>query len=314
MKRAFIANFNLVFYGKDEEPLLSHFDTVLMPALTSGVKRVAGDSKYFLLEVDVRQAEDGEYVLKGLIIKQTVLEVKSDLDENGRLIEKDERYPTAPFSMFVIYLKNHRMMYVQNQKGSPSLDNFKATIKYLLNAYVNKRNQESNAELPIPILNVVGIPMRRKLKEALEEVEKINKLCLRFYPLNGDIDYGGLFGEISRDIRRPADSKRADLILRSPKNINGVIDIVEKSGGTVKPIFEVTYKDKKNGKKRAGKIRDEEISESMDIEIEDKSLEDEIGNIIEEGKKHASITYLSEDNQGIYEKNKHKVIPFMKLE
>lgn len=313
MKRAFIANFNLVFYGKDEEPLLSHFDTVLMPALTSGVKRVAGDSKYFLLEVDVQQAEDGEYVLKGLIIKQTVLEVKSDLDENGKLIEKDERYPTAPFSMFVIYLKNHRMMYVQNQKGSPSLDNFKATIKYLLNTYVNKRNQESNAELPIPILNVVGIPMRRKLKEALEEVEKINKLCLRFYPLNGDIDYGGLFGEISRDIRRPADSKRADLILRSPKNINGVIDIVEKSGGTVKPIFEVTYKDKKNGKKRAGKIRNEEISESMDIEIEDKSLEDEIGNIIEEGKKHASITYLSEDNQGIYEKNKHKVIPFMKL-
>lgn len=311
MKRTFIANFNLVFYGKDEEPLLSQFDTILMPALMSGEKRTSGDSKYFLLDVGIRQDEDDEYVLKGLIVKQTVLEVKSDLDENGRLIEKDEKYPTAPFSMFAIYLKNHRMVYVQNQKGSPSLDNFKATIKYLLNLYVDKKSKELNKELPIPILNVVGIPMRKKLKDALEEVDKINQLCLRFYPLNGDIDYSGLFGGISKDIRGAADSKRADLILKSPKNINGVIDIVEKSGGTVKPIFEVTYKDKKNGKKRTGKIKDEEIAESMELEIEDTDLESQMNNIIAEGKKHSSITYLSKDNEGIYEKNKHKIIKFI---
>lgn len=167
MKRTFIANFNLVFYGKDEEPLLSQFDTILMPALISGEKRTSGDSKYFLLDVGIQQDEDDEYVLKGLIVKQTVLEVKSDLDENGRLIEKDEKYPTAPFSMFAIYLKNHRMVYVQNQKGSPSLDNFKATIKYLLNLYVDKKSKELNKELPIPILNVVGIPMRKKIKRCL---------------------------------------------------------------------------------------------------------------------------------------------------
>ena len=153
--------------------------------------------------------------------------------------------------------------------------------------------------------------MRKKLKDALEEVDKINQLCLRFYPLNGDIDYSGLFGGISKDIRGAADSKRADLILKSPKNINGVIDIVEKSGGTVKPIFEVTYKDKKNGKKRTGKIKDEEIAESMELEIEDTDLESQMNNIIAEGKKHSSITYLSKDNEGIYEKNKHKIIKFI---
>lgn len=35
MKKAFVANFNLVFYGEKEDPLLSYFDTILMPALTS---------------------------------------------------------------------------------------------------------------------------------------------------------------------------------------------------------------------------------------------------------------------------------------
>ena len=120
-----------------------------------------------------------------------------------------------------------------------------------------------------------------------------------------------MFGGISKDIRGAADSKRADLILKSPKNINGVIDIVEKSGGTVKPIFEVTYKDKKNGKKRTGKIKDEEIAESMELEIEDIDLESQMNNIIAEGKKHSSITYFSKDNEGIYEKNKHKIIKFI---
>lgn len=314
MKKSFIANFNLVFYGDEEEPLLSHFDTIVMPALTSGKKRKTGDAKYFLMDVGVQQAEDGEYVLKGLIVKQTVLEVKSDLDENGKLIEKDEKYPTAPFSMFVIYLKNHRVLYVQNQKGSPSLDNFKATIKYLLNAYVDKRSKELEKDLPIPILNVIGIPMRKKLKDALAEVEKINSLCLRFYPLNGDIDYSGLFGGISRDVRRAANCKKADLILKSPKNADGVIDIVDKSGGTVQAIFEVTYKDKKNGKKRKGKIKNEEISESMNIDIEGETLQDEIDNIVKEGKERKSITYLSKANEKIYEKNKHKILKFVSRE
>ena len=109
MKKSSVANFNLVFYGKDEEPLLAYFDSILMPALTSGITREIGDAKYFLMNVGVEETEEGEYVLRGLIIKQTVLEVKSDLDENGKLIEKDEKYPTAPFSTFVIYLKNHRI-------------------------------------------------------------------------------------------------------------------------------------------------------------------------------------------------------------
>lgn len=312
MKKSSVANFNLVFYGKDEEPLLAYFDSILMPALTSGIKREIGDAKYFLMNVGVEETEEGEYVLRGLIIKQTVLEVKSDLDENGKLIEKDEKYPTAPFSTFVIYLKNHRMLYVENQKGSPSLKNFKATMKYLLDTYVKKKMQDGDEELPIPILNVVGIPMHKRLQQALEEVEKINLLCLRFYPLNGDLDYSGLFGGISKDIRKAADCKNADLILKSPKNIEGVINIVEKSGGTVKPIFEVTYRDKKKGKKRTGKIKDDQISESMDIDVEGETLEEEMRNIIKEGKTRPSITYTSKNNESIYEENKYKIIKFIK--
>lgn len=316
MKRSMVANFNLVFFGENgsEEPLLNYFDTIVMPALTAKYIKKSGDSQYFFTQIGLEQSDDGEYVLKGLLVKRTVLEVKSDVDENWEVIEKDERYPSAPFSMFVIYLKNHRMLFVQNQKGSPTIRNFTSTVKDFLNRYVKKENkklkEENEIELPIPILNVVGIPMRKKLVESLAEVEKINELCLRFYPLNGDIDFGGILGEISNDVRRAVGCEKTDLILKSPKNIDEVIDLVEKSNGIVEPIFKVTYVDE-SGKKKQSKIKNEKISESMGLDIQGGSLDNEISQVIKEGKKLSSITYVSENNNKIYDDNNHKIIKFI---
>lgn len=316
MKRSLVANFNLVFYGEDgsEEPLLKYFDTIVIPAFTSKYIKKSGDSRYFFTHVGLEQSEDGEYVLKGILIKKTFLEIKSDVNENWDIIEKDERYSAAPFSTFVIYLKNHRMLFVQNQKGSPSIKNFAATTKDFLNRYVRETNKrlKENGEvgLPIPILNVVGIPMRKKLIESLAEVEKINELCLRFYPLNGDIDFGGILGDISNTVRKAVGSKKSDLVLKSPQNIDEVIDLVEKSNGIVEPIFKVTYIDE-YGKKRQSKIQNEKISESMELSIQSGNLKDEVEQIIKEGKKLQSITYVSENNNMIYNANNDKIIKFI---
>ena len=313
MKRSLVANFNLVFYEKNgrEEPLLRYFDTIVMPAFTSKYIKESGDSRYFFTHVGLEQSEDGEYVLKGILIKKTFLEIKSDVDENWDVIEKDERYSAAPFSTFVIYLKNHRMLFVQNQKGSPSIKNFAATSKAFLNRYVRENNKKlkenGEVELPIPILNVVGIPIRKKLVESLAEVEKINELCLRFYPLNGDIDFGGILGDISNTVRKAVGSKKSDLVLKSPQNIDEVIDLVEKSNGIVEPIFKVTYIDE-HGKKRQSKIQNEKISESMELNIQSGNLEDEVEQIMKEGKKLQSITYISKNNDMIYNANSDKII------
>lgn len=311
MKKASVMNFNLVYYGKDEEkPLLSYFDNIFMPALTANIVRQTKDAKYFFINVEVNQDNDGEYVLTGLLVKKTVLEVKSDINEHGQLIEKDDRYPTAPYSMFVIYLKNHRMLYIENQKGSPDIRSFKATIKFVVNRYVcdmNKQLEEKGEEeLPIPIINVTGIPVRSKIDEALKDVIKINQLVLRFYPLNGDIDYLVLLDGISEDLRKKVGCKNGEIILKSPENINGVIEVVSKSDGTVEPIFNVTYADK-----RKGKIKNDEVSEKLEMDILGDTLEEK-KSTIEKGKKIKAITYTSENNKKIYEEYQAKIIPFVK--
>ena len=167
-KRVAVANFNIVFADEndDEKPLLDCFDSIVMPALNSGIERQQGNNTFLLMNVEIKQDTVGEYILTGLIVKSTVLERKSMFDENGNLVERDDVYPTAPFSTFIIYLKNHRMILVENQKGSPSLDSFQSTIRYIISTYVSRENHiradQGLEQLPIPIISIVGIgPMSR---------------------------------------------------------------------------------------------------------------------------------------------------------
>ncbi len=314
-KNVSVANFNTVFLKDNgvEAPLLEYFDSILMPALQSGIQRIVNDDKYIIMNTDVVESVEGEYVLTGYIVKKTVLERFSDLDSNGNLIEMDDRYSAAPFSLFAIYLKNHRMIYVENQKGSPKLSSFRSTIKFIIDTYVrtqnNLREQYGEQQLPIPLVNVVGIPSRENIKKELIEVQKINMLTLRFFPLNGDgdIDFSGSLGFLSNEARKKLGSKTGEIKFNSPENKQGVIDMLSEAEGTIEPIIKVTCE---NGTKKT--IRNDRMSESMKLNISGDSLNKELDNSIAEGRKIASVQYTSEENARIYSNNVGKIIPFLR--
>ena len=90
-----------------------------------------------------------------------------------------------------------------------------------------------------------------------------------------------------------------------------MVDLVEKSNGIVEPIFKVTYRTE-DGKKKKTRIKNEMISESMNLDIRQGNLRNEITQIIEEGKKLESITYVSQNNNEIYSRNSNKIISFVK--
>lgn len=313
MKKISVANFNVVFLeGEKEKPLLSHFDDIVMPSLTSGKKRRSGDCTYLLLDVKVKKTDSGDLVLCGIIVKKTTLEVKSDLDERGELVEKDDKYSTAPYSTFVIYLKNHRMLFAENQKGSPSLSNFKALVNYLFGKYVaellKEIPEEKKDKFPIPIVQVVGIPMREKMATALKQIDRINTLTLRFYPLNGDgdIDFTNILGGMATDVRKMVGSKCGEVIYRSPKNISGIINVLDQSAGTVEPIFNVTYPNKTKGV-----IKNDMISEQTKVDIPGETGDEEINQLINHGEDVESIGFVSSENNKVYERNQAKIIPFI---
>lgn len=314
LKKVSIANFNTVFlYNDEEHPLLEYFDSILMPALNSGIIREINGDKYFFMNIQVREDLSSNYILTGLIVKKTVLEIKSDIDENGELIELDDKYPSAPFSTFTIYLKNHRMIYVENQKGSPKLSNFRSTIKYVIDKYVREKNSsigtDSQQKLPVPLVNVVGIPPRKSIEKELKEVVKIHSLTLKFYPLNGDgdIEYTGTYNNLIADYRKMVGSKTGKTVYNSPKNIQGVIDLVSNMYGTAETIIRV-----EDPNKIIRTIKNDQMTETMEMNINGKTLEDELHNILIEGQKIESLNYTSEENNKIYERNLGKIIPFKK--
>lgn len=308
-KNAQVANFNIVF-GDKEQPMLDFFDTIIYPAMTSKISKVIDDNEYMFKNIEIIKNKEDVYVLKGILVKKTILEIKSDLDEEGELIEKDEKYSAAPYSAFVVNLLNHRMIFMPNQKGSPTIPNFRSTLKYVIDAYINMKNKKLNAEqkLEYALVNVVGIPSAKTMDELLDNVKKINSLTLRFYPLNGDIDYTEAFGILTTDMRKDVGCKNGEIIFKSPKSIEGIKKLLEKAAGTINPILQVVTKE---GSK--AKLKDYELSEKYELDFEeDTDFEAEGIQLMDKMSSIETLTFTNDEHNMIYKRNEEKIIPFVK--
>ena len=308
-KQMTIADLNVVF-GKEEEPLLKRMDDIVLPALQSGIIRPASENTRFLFE-DCQIVEmNGELVLKGIIIKDTILDVMSEYTEAG-LRKTDKHFPSSPYSIFMIFLKNHRMVIVKNQSGSPDIRSFKTSFKYILGEYalrINKERKEMNMELlPYAKVTATGIKTSESVKKVLEDVEKITELSFRFYPLNSEWDYDPIFGGIDEAIRKVIRSKGGRMVFPSPQSKDGVADVIEKTEGLVKTKMKVKYKDdsEKGSSKRTGTIKDNEISSVNDIEVSGE-LDEAFDEIMSYKKSFKSLNVERPNNIILYDEYRKK--------
>lgn len=99
-----IANFNVTF-GENQEPMLSHLDDIIIPAFNSTIKRTVGvgekKDKYYFVNSRIEKVGEDE-AFTGQLVKDTELEVKSKII-GDELVETDEHYPAAPYSVFYIF-------------------------------------------------------------------------------------------------------------------------------------------------------------------------------------------------------------------
>ena len=156
------------------------------------------------------------------------------------------------------------------------------------------------------MVNIVGIPSARSIDGLLENVEKINSLTLRFYPLNGDIDYSGTFGILSKEMRNEVGSKNGEVVFKSPKLISGVKNVLEKAAGTIDPILKVVTKEKSKVS-----LKDYQMSEKYELDFEtEQDLIDERKAVVKKMKDISSLQYTNDEHEKIYNNNLAKIIPF----
>lgn len=306
-----LANFNIVFLEdeKIEEPMLKYFD-IVMNALSSDFRK-GKETQIFFTDIRVIKQET-EYVLIGKIVKKTTLEVKSILDDQNRLQEADNKYPAAPYSAFAIFLRNHRMAFAKNQKGSPTLREMESLTNACLRAYINKDNKlrtnpvkMKNEAILIPAVSIKGIPGASNLTEILNRVNKIKKVSFRFFPLNGDVDFSAPFGTLISEIRKYSGSKTGNLSLNSPQNKEAVSQLVGSSQGTAEATIFVKYKDGTDGK-----ITNDNILEEKSITVSgDYVNEDEVAKV---SGDITSLHQSTEEHNNIYKMYQSNIVPFVK--
>lgn len=243
-KKMYLANFNLTFGAKDE-PLLKWIDDFVLPALRSGIKRkLSTKAEVMFKDVEIQEVFDGELILKGLILKDTTIDIYNQYDEEEGLLEKEEHHKSAPYSVFMIYLKNHRMVLVKRQSGSPDLRLFTSTVMDILKEYrkiENARRRESGeCLLPFAIIGIKGIKDERDISQALKDVKKIKKLTMKILPRNNELkSWDGLLDCLDDQIRRESNSRTMKIVINSPQSKVGVEKIIKETNGLVCCIVDI---------------------------------------------------------------------------
>ncbi|MEG2917840.1 MAG: hypothetical protein RR851_07925 [Clostridium sp.] len=306
-KTTVIANFNCTF-GKDNKPMMEYFDSVIYPALINYSIEDIKDENLFFKNVEIIKCKDDRYVLSGILVKKTQLEIKTVYDEKNGLTFTNKYYDSAPISLFSIFLDNHRMIYTTNQKGSPTIRAFGVTVKKVIKDYIKNINLklEKDEKIPFPQIDVVSIPSSESIKNQLENVEKIRKLTFKMFSPNGDIEMSNIFKAMIQQLNCVG-SKRGSLVYNSPSNFKNVIETIDETSGLVEANLDVKFK---NG--GIGKIEHDKLTEKFQMEFEDDITNAEVQAIaINTYSENPNIALVSEENKKIFNDNKPKLINFL---
>lgn len=289
------ANFNITF-GENDLPMLEHFEDIIFPAFTSGLIRgKKGELPYYSFDdVRIRKIDD-EYILVGNFIKSTEYKVITTVTD-GVLISSPSDVPTAPYSRFIIFLKNHRMVLVRNETNSPDIRSFQKTVREILTKYIREanRNRSKDEKLPIAIVHIVDVPLKDSIEQVLKDVNKVNWLKLRFFPLNNDLDPMPLAQVMKKDMQKVG-SKTGNLVFNSPGSKQGIKDVIEATGGMAVATLQVTDSD---GEKR--RIKEGAFSSTTKVEYNGNLNAAGDEYLITQAKKDHTVTVTSPENQNIY--------------
>lgn len=336
-----LANFNCTFKDKENVyPLLDHLADLILPAITSKIYKRKVKSKsgktteYFLTNVKIIRLPNDELALIGEHVKRVILEIKQDYSPEEGYIPIGENIPSAPFSTFIIFLKNHRVAHLPDQPGSPDIRSFSATFNDIIRQYrstlrinaINKLKSDKFIyngiklrnisefddifikECPISTINVVPIPSDNIIEEKFKLIKKVKSLKFKLYNLNSEIDDEPMF-EAIKSVMNNVNSRTVNAEFPSPKDL----DEVKRYATICKGKYDFTIDSRGNDKEKII-VRPDSLSEQIPLSIEDnvglEKRSDSIYNVI---KEKSEIRECASDNLQNYNKHKDNIIDLFQI-
>lgn len=290
-KKISFANFNATI-GKNSEPMLKWLDFFILPALKSSYVRKInqGKTKYMFKNVKLEMLDDEELAITGVIIKDTILEILTTYEEfEDELKDTDEYHKSSPYSVFAILLRNHRMILVKNQAGSPDIRAFAATASDVLKNYRKDYNNHiretiqdeelrKSKFIPYCILDVKGIKSQESLEEVFSKVKRVNKLRFKLKQRNRDLGaLGDLADTLEEQVLKKTGAKVVQITTSTIESVDKAVKLIEEANDIFDVDANVEYFSddiSEEGKeiRRNGVIKDDEMSETTEIIVEGRLI------------------------------------------
>ena len=234
IKRIEFGNYTCTF--GDRFVLLDLFDEVVWPSFMEMAQiRKSRDSEYFFVDTMLTEVDIPGYGKKLCISGRFVKNAKLKRDQIFRVdegvIEDHDELETAPSSLFLLVLESHRLIFVREVAGAPSLDAFKATSARFLRSqhkrFIEQAHSDSKKcsdqdddykkltkkalieQYPYPHLRITPLTDSPGLRDFVNKFKKIDELSIKLLPTNKeDIDNDDFWNELN-DKREKIGSNKA---------------------------------------------------------------------------------------------------------
>ncbi|MFD0893443.1 hypothetical protein KBB96_18610 [Luteolibacter ambystomatis] len=223
----------------DNLNLLDLYDEVVKPAFfDKTLKRIYDQTEYLLngcaLVLLDQQAPTVGIV--GRLVKDTILE-REQIFDGSKLVDADGTLESSPSSMFVLILNNHRLLYVKEHRGSPSMEVFRSTIaKFLkikhrtfIEAKFKASEEDENGKrltkkklveiYPYPEVDLTHVGSNESVRDFIHKFKTIESVTTKLVPTNSELDNDLMFDAV-RDAQKRINSKKTTLRYENNEGLN----------------------------------------------------------------------------------------------
>jgi len=120
---------NFVCRFGDQMVLVDQLEEVVIPAFFDDREKTTFKSRVFLHDVSMIEQADNRHVIAGRIVKDTVLEREKLFDNETKTLKDSARtLRSSPTSFFALVVETHRLIFVPEHRGSPTLKTFQSLM------------------------------------------------------------------------------------------------------------------------------------------------------------------------------------------
>lgn len=223
-----------------EENLADYLGEIVIRAFLDGsLKRTYTGTNYFFNRCKLVELESGQYPVIGIagqFVKDTKLR-RDQIYRPGEGVVHDEMsIDSAPTAFFILILNNHKLLYLQEVPGAPSLKSFRSTaLKFLRTKHnefirgVYEERKESGEkttllsiweEHPGPTLEVIPLANEEGLEAFIQRFRQLRTVKVDLIVPNDEVDNDPLFYDGARDRQNRMGSQKTTIQDHNSKGLN----------------------------------------------------------------------------------------------